>query len=109
MSRNLPRPLAPAPSLPPRSAPLLDVSDDLRGQFRVVQKLVDQGRQNLLPGDAGKSETVGRFTLPDIEGAVGGWGEVDGPSGALTARPLTYLLSDAGQAFGRVRLVEVRR
>jgi hypothetical protein len=88
---------------------LLDVPDYLGGQFRVVEKLVDQSRQHLLSGDAGKPKSVGGFTLPDVEGAVGGRGKVDGSPGALPARPLTYLVPDAGETFGRVGFVEVRR
>jgi hypothetical protein len=32
--------------------------------------LVHQRRENLLSGDAGESETVGSFPLPDVEGSM---------------------------------------
>jgi hypothetical protein len=32
--------------------------------------LVDECREDFLSGNAGESETVGSFTLPDVEGSV---------------------------------------
>jgi hypothetical protein len=32
--------------------------------------LVDQCGENLLSGDAGAPEAIGRFSLPDVEGSV---------------------------------------
>ena len=52
------------------SAPGADAACDLRGEFGVVQQLVDEGGEDLLSGDAGDSEAVGGFSLPDVEGSV---------------------------------------
>ena len=34
--------------------------------------MVDERDEDLLSGDAGESEAVGGFSLPDVEGWVGG-------------------------------------
>ena len=37
------------------------------------------------PGDSGEPQAVGRVSLPDVQGPVGGGGQIDGPPGALAA------------------------
>jgi hypothetical protein len=54
------------------SASGLDAAHDLGGEFGVGQQLVDERDKDLLSGDAGESEAVGDFSLPDVEGSVSG-------------------------------------
>ena len=53
-----------------RSPSGLDGACDLGGEFAVAQQLVDKCDKDLLSGDAGESEAVGGFSLPDVEGSV---------------------------------------
>jgi hypothetical protein len=48
----------------------LNGAGDLSGEFGVGQKLVDERGEDLLSRDAGDSEAVGRFSLPDVESSV---------------------------------------
>lgn len=57
--------------------------------------MVDESRENVLSGDAGDAESVGGFSLPDVEGSVLRGGEVDGSSRFRGACP-----SD-DEGFGR--------
>ena len=97
-----------APHALGRSAPFPDTPCHFGGQLRVGQQQLDERANNFLPGDAGESELVGGFSLPDIEGPVGGGGQVDGPSRALAAGwRLGFLMvevpSDARDPFGACR------
>jgi len=67
------------------SAPFPDAPGYLGGQLRVGQQQLDERADDLLSGDAGESEPVGGFALPDIEGPVCGGGQVDGASRSLAA------------------------
>ena len=67
------------------SAPFPDAPGYLGGQLRVRQQQLDERADDLLSGDAGESEPVGGFALPDIEGPVCGGGQVDGASRSLAA------------------------
>lgn len=78
-----------------------DAACDLGGEFGVGQEFVDECAEDLLSGNTGDSQTVGGFSLPDVEGSVcGGW-EVDGSSCSLSASSLVELLSQVHQALGR--------
>jgi hypothetical protein len=55
-----------------RSAPGLDAAHDLGGEFAVGQELGDECSKDLLSGNAGESEAVGGFSLPDVKGPVRG-------------------------------------
>ena len=37
------------------------------------------------PVTSGEPQAVGRVSLPDVQGPVGGGGQIDGPPGALAA------------------------
>jgi hypothetical protein len=63
--------------------------------------LVDERAEDLLPGDARQPESVGRLSLPDVEAAVLGSREVNGPSGPPLPR-----LPDGGEPFGLVGCVQ---
>ena len=54
------------------SPPGVDRAGDLGGESGVAQQLVDECCEDLLAGDAGESEAVGGFSLPDVEGSVCG-------------------------------------
>lgn len=80
--------------------------------------MFDECGENLLPGNAGDAEAVGRFSLPDVEGSVCGGRQIDGPPDPLGAprrvacrlvawsvyrwdvHPLGGRLSEAGEALG---------
>lgn len=68
-----------------RSAPFADAPSYFGGQFPVLEKQLDERTDDFLPGDAGEPQAVGRVSLPDVQGPVGGRGQIDGPSGALAA------------------------
>ena len=70
----------------PRSATFADAPGDFGGQFRVPQEQLDERGDHLLSGHSGVSEPVGGVSLPDVEGPMGGGGQVDGASGALAPR-----------------------
>jgi hypothetical protein len=89
------------------SAPVLNAACDLGGEVGIGQELLDECGKDLLSGDAGDSEAVGGFSLPDVERPVyGGW-EVDGPSCSLAACSLDDLLSD-DDPFGPSRRIAGR-
>jgi hypothetical protein len=48
----------------------LEGANDLGGESGIGQQLVDQRGEDFLSGDAGDSETIGGFSLPDVEGSV---------------------------------------
>ena len=50
----------------------MDAAHDLGGEFGVGQQSVDERDKDLLSGDAGESEAVGGFSLPDVKGSVCG-------------------------------------
>jgi hypothetical protein len=54
----------------PRSPSGLEVAGDLGGESGIAQQLVDECGEDVLSGDAGDSEAVGGFSLPDVEGSV---------------------------------------
>lgn len=56
----------------PVSPPVVDGPRDAGSELGVVQQLVDERAKDLLSGDAGDSEAVSGFPLPNIEGSVGG-------------------------------------
>src|ERR1700761_9798101 len=87
------------------SAPFPDTAVHLGRQLGIGQQQLDQRGNYLLSGDAGESEAVGGFSLPDVQGPVGGGGQVDGPSRSLATGWLVEFLPDAGlpdvgEAFG---------
>ncbi len=45
-------------------------TNDFGGESGIAQQLVDERGEDLLSGDAGDSEAVGGFSLPDVEGSV---------------------------------------
>jgi hypothetical protein len=99
-----------APAHRSRRAPLvgsasgLDAAYDLGGELGVGQELVDERDKDLLSGDAGDTEAVGGFSLPDVEGSVCGGREVDGSSCSLAACSLVEFLSEVREALGRPRV-----
>ena len=54
----------------PRSPSGLEGAGDLGGESGIAQQLVDQCGEDVLSGDAGDSEAIGGFSLPDVESAV---------------------------------------
>ncbi|EUA54648.1 hypothetical protein I553_1396 [Mycobacterium xenopi 4042] len=64
------------------SPPVADGADDLGGEFRIAQQLVNERREDLLSGDPGEPQPVGRVSLPDVEGTVLGGREVDRSAGS---------------------------
>jgi hypothetical protein len=54
----------------PRSPSGLKGTNDLRGESGIAQQLVDERGEDVLPRDAGDSEAVGGFSLPDVESSV---------------------------------------
>lgn|SRR5271166_2829449 len=83
------------------SAARLNGAGDPVGELRVGQELLDQCVEDLLSGDAGNPEAVGGLLLPQVEGAVGGQGEVDGSPGALLPGPPFRCLPEVVEALGR--------
>lgn len=61
----------------------LNGSGDVSGKLGAGEKLVYERGEDLLAGDAGQAESVGCFSLPDIEGTMLGRGEVDGATDAF--------------------------
>jgi hypothetical protein len=54
----------------PGSPSGLQGTSDLRGESGIPQQLVDERGEDLLSRDAGDSEAVGGFSLPDVESSV---------------------------------------
>jgi len=50
----------------------MDAACDLGGELGIVQKLLDECAEHFLSGDAGESEAVSGFSLPNVEGPVCG-------------------------------------
>jgi hypothetical protein len=89
----------------PRSATFADAPGHLGGQFRVRQEQLDKRGNHFLSGHSGVSEPVGSVSLPNVEGAMGGGGQVDGATGALAPRWRLRLFAvwvapDALETFG---------
>jgi hypothetical protein len=88
-----------------RLAPVSDTTGHLSGKHRVGQQQFDECAKDFLSGDAGESEAVGGFSLPDVEGSVCGGGQVDCPSCSLAACWLVGFFPNVGEAFGPRRPV----
>jgi hypothetical protein len=81
-------------------APIPDHPGHLGGKLGIGQQQINERAEHLLSGNPGESEPVGGFSLPDVEGAVCGGGQVDGPSRPLPARTLAEVLMDTGETLG---------
>jgi hypothetical protein len=68
-----------------RSAPFADAPSYFGGQLPVPEKQLDERADDFLAGDSGEPQAIGRLSLPDVQGTVGGGGQIDGPPGALAA------------------------
>lgn len=69
--------------------------------------MVDERGKDLLPGDPGDPEAIGRFSLPNVQGPMGGRRQIDGAAYPPPARrrevggPFGGRLAQAGEALGR--------
>jgi hypothetical protein len=68
-----------------RSTPFADAASYFGGQLPVREKQLDERADDFLAGDAGETQAVGCFALPDVQGPVGSGGQIYGPPGALAA------------------------